>query len=246
MWSKYEKEKNLATVLKEISQAGYKGAQLSFEPEVENVRGLLDKLGLQVAVVQGPSTKEAVDFCSSLDCKVLLQVAWDKPLEQYAKEMQGIATYAAGKKVELSMHTHLGTSIETREQLEEFFSKCLSPNVKLCLDTAHLAGADVDLADLIHAYTGRINLLHLKDLWEKSHPVTDEEWEREFVDLDVGIIDFPEVFKALKEAGFDGWGIVEVDFPKRMTNSGWEKDSALNCAQRNRLYLEKILRQIDY
>ena len=162
MWSKYEKDKGLAVVLSEISQAGYKGVQLSFEPEVEKDRGLLGKLALQVAVVQGSSTKEAVDFCSSLDCKVLLQVAWDKSLEQYAREMQEIATYAAGKKVELSMHTHLGASIETREQLEEFFSKCPSPNVKLCLDTAHLAGADVNLVDLIHAYTGRINLLHFE------------------------------------------------------------------------------------
>ena len=57
---------------------------------------------------------------------------------------------------------HLGASIETREQLEEFFSKCPSPNVKLCLDTAHLAGADVNLVDLIHTYTGRINLLHFE------------------------------------------------------------------------------------
>ena len=74
--------------------------------------------------------------------------------------------------------------------------------IDFCPDTAHLAAAGGNPADLIRAHKNRISYVHLKGLQKDPF---------EFTPLDRGDIPTGPIIDALKEVGFDGWVCTELD-----------------------------------
>ena len=96
-------------------------------------------------------------------------------------------------------HPHLSTIVEGPETVDKIFNLTA---IDFCPDTAHLAAAGGNPADLIRAHKDRISYVHLKGLQKDPF---------EFTPLDRGDIPTGPIIDALKEVGFDGWVCTELD-----------------------------------
>lgn len=66
--------------------------------------------------------------------------------------------------VQMEVHPHGDSHLETREQIDRFFSETDPEYVSFCLDTGHLEYGEVDTVDLIRSYPDRIGLVHIKQM----------------------------------------------------------------------------------
>ncbi len=129
----------------------------------------------------------------------------------------GRRTLAEG--VASCFHNHVGTMIETEQELDRLLDLSDPESVYLGLDTGHLAWAGADAAAVCARYNGRIRTLHLKDVDETIRlQGVAGGWDYRtfnergiFAELGRGSVDFPAILQSLVAADFQGWLIVETD-----------------------------------
>ncbi len=137
-------------------------------------------------------------------------------------------------------HNHVGSVIETGEEMDRLLAATDPRVVFLGPDTGHLAWAGADVVDFFRRYAPRIKTVHVKDINEAVRKEgVAKTWDyRTFSDHGIwtevgqGVIDFPAVFQILADAGFDGWIIVETDVT--------QLSSPLESAQVSRAYLRGL------
>jgi inosose dehydratase len=127
-----------------------------------------------------------------------------------------------------SWHQHWGTLFERPEAFDALMELTDPELVKFCPDTAQLTMGDFDVLATFRKYARRVGFVHFKDLdanrpWEVTAghggPSTwsdtgaysiDSKWR--FAELGRGRIDFPALLAVLREAGYDGWIEVDLDY----------------------------------
>ena len=110
-----------------------------------------------------------------------------------------------------AIHNHLGSLVETEEQLDEFLARC--KNTQLVFDTAHMAVAGGDVMRVLEKYYDRLAAVHVKD-WFMTAPEKNVWNERGyFTGLGAGNfpVDNEGVVKTLIKRGYDKWIHVEHD-----------------------------------
>jgi inosose dehydratase len=123
---------------------------------------------------------------------------------------------------------------EAPDEVDRILNEADPRYVKLELDIAHYQQGGGDPVKAVKQYRERILFLHLKDVI--SIPVTaDGGRPYRFVELGRGRVDVKGVMVALKEIGFTGWAVVELDAVPDQTRT--PKD----CAVINKKYLEETL-----
>ncbi len=145
-------------------------------------------------------------------------------LAEWRRYADGVSTATErcrNRGYEPTFHHHIGTEVETPEQIEQLLSLT---DVGLCLDTGHLAVAGGDPLEAVRSWGPRINHVHMKDadtdalaaLAAERAPV-DELWRgRVFVALGRGDLECSRFLGALEEIDYRGWIVVEQDiFPQR-------------------------------
>lgn len=226
------KELPIEVAAKEIAAAGYEGIEplagrwSTFQKEdPQKFKDLLTGVGLELASVllvhmSMEDYKAGIDFVQSAgaDRFTLVSHVTDqgKSREENLCEMaimtDELAAYAADRGMTLSFHTHSGAFIiRDREDIDDFFGRLRSDNVRLCFDAAQLAGACIDLPQLARDYADLIDDVHFKDI-TRPGPILDLDGRRDFADVGEGIIDWPPVAEALKAIGYDGWLVGDNDF----------------------------------
>ncbi|WP_372379365.1 myo-inosose-2 dehydratase [Vibrio natriegens] len=144
--------------------------------------------------------------------------------EQWKKVASGynqLSELAAEKGMKVCFHHHMGTAIQTPEEIDKFMG-ITDQSVGLLLDTGHIyysEGSQQAIIDVLTKYVDRIPHVHLKDIRdEKRHQVIDEH--RSFLDgvrlgaftvPGDGVIDFAPVFEILDKSGYEGWMVVEAE-----------------------------------
>jgi inosose dehydratase len=142
--------------------------------------------------------------------------------------------------VRLCYHNHVGSVIETEEEIERMLALCDPALVFLGPDTGHLAWAGVDVAGFCRRHAPRILTMHLKDVSEEARARgAAARWDYGtftrggiFTELGEGDVNFPAVLAILREANFGGWLIAETDVTQR--------PSALESATVSRQYLRTL------
>ena len=150
----------------------------------------------------------------------------------------GEITLAAG--VRSCFHNHVGTVIETREEIDHLLMLTDPALVFLGPDTGHLAWAGADPVAFCRDYAKRIKTLHLKDInCQVRDRGRDAGWDYDtfsqqgiFIELGEGCVSFPAIFDILRAVGFSGWLIVETDVT--------QKPTALESVTRSRTYLRSL------
>lgn len=96
-----------------------------------------------------------------------------------------------------SYHPHLGSMAQAPEQIDKLFA---ATKIDICPDLAHLAAGGGSPLEIIRKYYDRISFVHLKDLDKNG-----------FAPLGTGTVDIEGVLHFLKEKGYQGDYLVEVD-----------------------------------
>jgi inosose dehydratase len=213
--------------LRDVAAAGYAGVELfdgnliEYEGRPDDLRQLLGETGLQlVAVYSGANfifgeileeelwrIRRAAVLAAELDAEQLVvgggakrsTGTTDDDYTRLADALDRVAAIAEEHGLRASYHPHLSTIVETPEQLERVMSRS---RIDFCPDTAHLAAAGGDPAELIRRYADRISYVHLKDF--TADPFA-------FLPLGQGELDVAAIVAELADAGYNGWITVELD-----------------------------------
>lgn len=144
----------------------------------------------------------------------------DADYTRLGQALDSVCDIAEQHGLKASYHPHLSTIVENPNELQIIMGRS---RIAFCPDTAHLAAGGGDPADLIRTYPDRISHVHLKDL--RPEPFA-------FVPLGQGVLNFLDVVRALREAGYDSWLMVELD--------SYEGDPQ-HAARISKDYIERVL-----
>lgn len=173
------------------------------------------------------------------------QRSWDETQWKAAviaiREVIGISK-AVGLKV--AFHHHVGTHVETPEEVDRLFSLLSPQELGLCLDTGHYVYGGGDPVAFVERNLARLQCVHFKDV---SGERLEEARTRKldfhaairhgvFVPLGQGMIDFAAILNLLRQQHFDGWVVVEQD----VLEGGRGATSPLTNATAGREYLRKL------
>lgn len=125
--------------------------------------------------------------------------------------------------LELVYHHHMGTVVQTPEDVDRFMAGS-GQAVKLLLDTGHITWAGGDAVRLAKSYAGRIGHVHAKDVRkEVAAKALAEDWsflnsvlEGVYTVPGDGFIDFAGVFRALPD--YSGWVVIEAEQDPKKAN----------------------------
>jgi inosose dehydratase len=111
-----------------------------------------------------------------------------------------------------TLHPHLGTAIENRAAVLRLLD---ASDVPLCLDTGHLLIGGMEPLELVDLAADRIAHVHLKDV-RRSVATTDGSYIEKvraglYTPLGDGDLDVAAVVRALEDAGYAGWYVLEQD-----------------------------------
>ncbi|MDR2021413.1 MAG: myo-inosose-2 dehydratase [Treponema sp.] len=126
---------------------------------------------------------------------------------------------AADKGMKLTYHHHMGTGVQTAEEINRLMENTDTGLLGLLYDTGHLVFSGEDYLGVLKKWMGRIRHVHLKDIRTAVHKkAVKEKWSfLQAVKAGVftvpgdGSIDFAPVFQALKKANYSGWWVVEAE-----------------------------------
>ena len=121
------------------------------------------------------------------------------------------------------LHQHVGTLIETAEEVDRVLAGVGPELLLFGPDTGHLAWAGADPAEMIGRHAGRVGAIHLKDVHlgvaKEARDAGQDYWQANahhvWTEPGRGDLDLGAVLEAL--AGFDGWFVVEVDLADQST-----------------------------
>ena len=150
------------------------------------------------------------------DAKYVMNDAeWDK----FAKGMNRLGDIANSMGIKLVYHHHMGTVVQTAEEIDRMMDMTDPDKFALLYDTGHLAYCGQDYLAVLKKYAKRIAHVHLKDV----RPDVVEKVKKEKLSFLQGVragaftvpgdgcIDFAPVFDELDKSGYEGWMIVEAE-----------------------------------
>jgi inosose dehydratase len=232
-------------VMAEMASLGLRATEMGpigyLPPDAAEVRALLDRHGLGLVGAFVPlvlhessleQAREVLDqvlpLMTALNGEVLVAAAvtdalWSPrfPLAavdwaRIAHNFQELSELVAASGLQLALHPHAGTLVETAEDVDAVLAQ---GEIDWCLDTGHLAIGGVDPVDFTAANAGRIVHVHLKDvdmeLAERlrSGELSLVEATRRglFRPLGHGDASIDEVVDQLDRHGYERWLVLEQD-----------------------------------
>ena len=176
-------------------------------PEVDRLLDRYAASGAGVLVLSAVTGAEGYDTRPELD---------DDGWAVLLTNLDRLAELAAGRGVRAVLHPHVGTMIETGEEVQQVLDGSW---ISLCLDTGHLLIGGTDPAELAGQAPERIAHVHFKDVDARlagrvqDGRLTYTQGVREgmYRPLGSGDVDVPAIVGSLGARGYDGWYVLEQD-----------------------------------
>ena len=140
---------------------------------------------------------------------------WDIIVEGFNE----MGRLAREKDMFFTCHHHMGTGVQTVEEIDMLMDRTDPDLVYLLFDSGHLTFAGIDPVPVLKKYVHRIKHVHLKDL--RNNVLSRVKPEKmSFLDAvragvftvpGDGDVDFVPMFKILEEADYEGWLVVEAE-----------------------------------
>jgi len=257
---------NFLKAVDDISGLGYRGfetfARLAddFEGRIDRFKEIMDTRGIQLVALYGggelvepAKADEVVE--RNLGYARFLQAAGadrlvlgggtrkrggnpDEDWQSAARVLDEIGRRCLDMGIKACYHPHLGTLVQTRQEVERIMEMTDGRYLFLCPDTAHLYKGGSDPAEVFRTYISRIAYVHFKDVnpeakLQEGKPIKASERLPIFSELGTGPVDFPGVLSVLQASAYDGWITIELDSTTRMP-----KDSA----EISKKYVEQVLK----
>lgn len=187
-------------------------------------RDFLDRFGAKIIVVseqggsiQGQSDKPVFDRKPNFE-----ESQWEK----LAYGLMNFGELAKERGMKVVYHHHMGTGVQTEEEIDKLMKMTDPELVYLLYDTGHLAYSGENYLRVLRKHVGRVAHIHLKDIRQE---VVDEikRSHKSFLDgvrmgaftiPGDGDMDFSDVFLILGEHHYTGWLIVEAEQDPSIAN----------------------------
>ena len=150
------------------------------------------------------------------ECKyAMVQKEW----ERFAKGMNRLGEIASSMGMKLVYHHHMGTVVQTAEEIDRMMEMTDKDNFSLLFDSGHLAYCGEDYLAVLKKHVSRVKHVHLKDIRPSVVKKVKEEKLSFLQGVRIGAftvpgdgcIDCAPIFETLDEAGYKGWMIVEAE-----------------------------------
>ncbi|MGB0405297.1 MAG: myo-inosose-2 dehydratase [Fusobacterium sp.] len=149
---------------------------------------------------------------------------WNRVFEGYNK----LAKLAAEKGMKVSLHHHMGTGVQTPEEVK-IFMEGTNEDVYLLFDSGHIyysEGSQEATEKLLKDYIERIAHIHLKDVRDevveeiksKKGSFLEGVKKGTFTVPGDGNINFEPLFKIIGDADYKGWMVVEAEQDPALAN----------------------------
>ena len=236
---KREQMETAAKEVTEIGYTSFesvKAAIYAYELDLEAYRAVCSKYGLKPVsfyfhlpaygkddTIFNTLEKE-FEFIAALGIdKVCLQATSGHHVELTAEqldyELKLIEKFAKTSKrygITSNLHNHINTWVMYENEIEHILDNLGPDVISFAPDTAHLVAGLCDPVKVIKKYAKRVNFTHLKDIKSSKfeavgiNPAGVEVYSS-FCELGQGIVDFKEIFKILKDVGYEGPLCEELD-----------------------------------
>ncbi|KMY48600.1 myo-inosose-2 dehydratase [Peribacillus loiseleuriae] len=142
--------------------------------------------------------------------------------EEWVKLCRGLnelGKIAKQYNLKLVYHHHMGTGIQTIEEVDRLMESTDSNYVHLLYDTGHIYVSDGDYISLLHKHMDRIKHVHFKDV-RKDVMDQCKKSGKSFLHSFLsgmftvpgdGCIDFVKVYKQLLDTNYQGWIVIEAE-----------------------------------
>ena len=189
------------------------------ENELKNVEekvSFLKEANAEVINIAECSGSVHSDINKNLDSKPILSDSdWELLIGSLNKAGEICNNYG----IRLAYHHHMGTCVQTAEEIKRLL-EFTDPNyVNLCVDTGHLYYAGIDPVVFIESNLDRIEHVHFKDVRKEEFKRYDSSSDSFLNTILSGIftvpgdgcIDFSSIVKILQQNHYNGWIIVEAE-----------------------------------
>jgi inosose dehydratase len=205
---------------------------------VRSATEVLARLGGEVLVLAASSGRSGYDRRERID-----RDAWRVLTEGMGRAVQ----LADEHGLRLAVHPHQGTVIERPEDVDELLR---STRADLCLDTGHVAIGGGDPLELARAAADRVVHVHLKDVDLRLAELVaagavgyrDAVKQGLYRPLGDGDLDVIAIVRALEEAGYGGWYVLEHD--EVLDREPPEGAGPIQVVRRSLAYLERAWEEV--
>ncbi|OLP57465.1 myo-inosose-2 dehydratase [Rhizobium rhizosphaerae] len=186
---------------------------------------LLKANGCKVCIVCETSNAIHGDDAKGLvaDKPVLPEDQWEK----FGADLEAIAAYCAEQGIDLVYHHHMGTIVQTGEEIDRLMA-VTGPATKLLLDTGHAWFGGSDPAELARKYMDRVRHIHAKNVRTAVRKQVEADGLSFLEGVRRGVftvpgdaeggVDFLPVLKIAAEHGYQGWLVIEAEQDSAVRN----------------------------
>ncbi len=181
----------------------------------------------------------ALDLLKAMGCKVIIvcetsnaihgddgKAVNDRPKladgdwKSFGAGVEALAEFAAGQGISLVYHHHMGTIVESEDEIDRLMANT-GPHAKLLLDTGHTLFGGGNPESVAKKHMGRVGHIHAKNV----RPVIAAQVRSEGLSFLEGVrrgvftvpgdkeggVEFSPVLKIAADHGYQGWLVIEAE-----------------------------------
>ncbi|MCL2023247.1 MAG: myo-inosose-2 dehydratase [Oscillospiraceae bacterium] len=143
----------------------------------------------------------------------------DKQWDIFCSGLNKLGEIAKSEGMRLTFHHHMGTVVQTAEEIDRMMANTDPDLVYLLFDSGHLAYCGEDYLAVLRQYVSRVGHVHLKDIRPdvvarvraEDMSFLDGVRAGAFTVPGDGCVDFDGIFRILSENNYEGWMLVEAE-----------------------------------
>ena len=140
--------------------------------------------------------------------------------QPFCEAVEAMATHTAAQGIRLAYHHHMGTVIESPEDIDRFL-QAVGPETGLLLDTGHAYFGGGDPVELAERYMDRVVHIHAKNV-RAAVMAQARDSDLSFLEAvrrgvftvpgdPEGAINFEPVLRVARRADYTGWLVIEAE-----------------------------------
>ena len=147
---------------------------------------------------------------------VLDEAGWGR----FTTMLEQLATQCAARGIDLVYHHHMGTVIQTADEIDRLMRQT-GPDTKLLFDTGHACFAGADPLSVATRHFGRIRHFHAKNVRPDIMKQVEDEGLSFLEGVRRGVftvpgdpegaVEFEPVLKVAADHGYTGWLVIEAE-----------------------------------
>ena len=150
----------------------------------------------------------------------------DEEWRRLAEGLNRLGRRAREKGMTLTYHHHMGTGVQTAEEIDRLLAGTDPALLSLLYDTGHLAFSGEDPVAVLKKHITRVRHVHLKDVRLKVLDRVKPDRLSFLAAVKQGVftvpgdggVSFEPVFKTLEGSGYSGWYVVEAEQDPALAN----------------------------